>query len=253
MTSRDPASDPVAGHAAASGQPTPHTVEIWLYSLIEDDAAVDGMREILSAQERARAERLAHPDHKRRYIVAHARMRQILGLRVGRRPEDLAFCVSPDGKPYLAPETPKAVHFNLSHCADNAALAICETAEVGVDIEAIRPVRDGFARRFFTAQEAEEIDALPDDEQRPALFRCWTRKEAFLKATGEGIKRGLASFQVSLAPGEPACVIAIGGDAQAAKDWVLYDFCPAAGLAGAAALIAPDGVQFTIRELHTID
>ncbi len=253
MTSRGSAGYPIADQAAAPGQAPPHAVEIWLYSLIDEEPAVDAMRTILSEHERDRVDRLAHQDHKRRYIIAHARMRQILARKIGRRPEDIAFCVSPDGKPFLAPETPKPVHFNLSHCADNAALAICETAEVGIDIEAIRSVRDGFARRFFTTQEADEIDALPEGEQLPALFRCWTRKEAFLKATGEGIRRGLASFQVSLAADEPPRVIAIGDGEKAARDWLLYDFSPADGLAGAAALIAPHGAEFTIRELHTID
>lgn len=229
-------------------KPIKHQVEIWTFSLVADEPAVEAFSALLSNEEKARADRFSHLEHKDRYIIAHGRTRQILAQRIGLPPHELAFCASPTGKPFLAPENPKTVHFNLSHCADQAALAVCETAEVGVDIEMVRTVRDGFARRFFTAEEAGEIEAQPEGERLSALFRCWTRKEAFLKATGEGIARGLASFRVSLAPDDPPRVIDIGEDSEAAKDWALFDFSPAVGVAGAAALLAPYGAEFILRE-----
>jgi 4'-phosphopantetheinyl transferase len=230
------------------------SVNVWLYSLVADATAVEASKALLSADELARAGKFTQESLQHRFILARAGMRRILGNATDIPPQDLIFRLTPTGKPHLAPETPRHVHFNLSHTSDIAALAICEDASVGVDIEAVRPLRKAIARRYFTAQEADELDALPEDERLAAFFRCWTRKEAFLKATGEGIARGLESFQVSLSASEPARLISIGGDQEAAKDWVLFDFSPddrnsaVAGIAGAVAVLAPHGAELEIRE-----
>ncbi|MEQ8822963.1 MAG: 4'-phosphopantetheinyl transferase superfamily protein [Filomicrobium sp.] len=223
-------------------------VEIWLYSLAAKQTEISSLAKVLSEDERARAKKFAHADHGKRFIVGRARMRQILSGAIDLPPEHLQFSVTSTGKPFLSNETPQHPHFNLSHTADTAALAICNTAEVGVDIEAIRPLRDGFARRFFTKQEADEIDSLPEEQRLDALVRCWTRKEAYLKATGAGIAHGLASFQVSVKPDEPAKVLAIDGGRHTADAWDLHDFSPAPEIAGAAAVRAPDGAEFRVIE-----
>jgi 4'-phosphopantetheinyl transferase len=122
------------------------------------------------------------------------------------------------------------VQFNLSHSADVALIGFAEDCEIGVDVEKIRPITDALdiAGRFFSAEERAELMSLPESEQQRAFFRCWTRKEAYLKATGDGLGTDLASFRVSVLPFEPARVIHINGSSDAGTRWSLHsvDFYP---------------------------
>ncbi len=227
-----------------------HVVEVWVFGIDEPYWVTKKLRETLSNDEQARAARFIDPLHQRRFISGRGRLRQILASYSGCQPSELDFEVTPAGKPLLC-ATHKGPHFNLSHSGSRAALGICRTAALGLDIEAIREVRDGVARRFFAAAEVAELEALAIQQQQRAFFRCWTRKEAFLKATGEGISRGLDSFEVSLGPTEPARIKSIDGDEEAARAWSVLEFDPGTGMLGAIALRAKQAC-LKLRDLQEL-
>lgn len=212
-----------------------HNVEIWRYSLDVDVSELRQLRKLLCAEEAERAARFIAPEHGDRFIVARGRMRQILGRLSRCEAAALDFDVTANGKPFLraVPGDCEPVRFNITHSGGVAALAVCRSGEVGIDIERVRTVCDGLAQRYFASEEVAAIEALPETERLHAFFRCWTRKEAFVKATGEGIKRGLDSFVVSLQAGGAARMVSIDGDAEAAKAYWLGDFDAGPGFVAA--------------------
>src|SRR5262249_30459782 len=143
------------------------------------------------------------------------------------------------GKPSLTAKFADAgIHFNLAHSDDLALFAFTRAGEVGVDVEWIRPLKDmeELVARFFSARESELFRELAASERPAAFFNLWTRKEAMLKATGEGIAGSLSAIEVTLLPGEPARVMRIAGDAQAAAQWSLSELSPVEGFVGAVAV-----------------
>ncbi len=212
-----------------------HNVEIWRYSLDVVDKELQQLRTLLSDEEAERADRFVRICHRNRFIAARGSLRQVLGWQMGYDPAALAFDISPSGKPSLRAQNDvgEHVHFNVTHTGGDAAIALCRSAEVGIDIERVRSVRDGLAQRYFSIEEVAALEALSEPEQLEAFFRCWTRKEAFVKATGEGIKRGLDSFVVSVQPGTAARIISIDGNVEAAKAYSLVEFDAGTELCGA--------------------
>ncbi|MBZ5607013.1 MAG: 4'-phosphopantetheinyl transferase superfamily protein [Acidobacteriia bacterium] len=129
----------------------------------------------------------------------------------------------PKGKPALV--TPAGVSFNTSHSGGLAVFAFTPGCELGVDLERIRPLPDlqDVAQRFFCSEETSDLLALPAGQQERAFFLCWTRKEAYIKATGDGLSVPLDAFRVELRPGEAARFIHVAHDVKAAKAWTLHD------------------------------
>lgn len=210
--------------------------ELVVHSL---DVAARPLVGLLSADERARAARFAFDRERRRYIVARARLRQLLGERLGAAPESLQFVYKAHGKPALARCTgQRDLRFNLSHCGEFAAYAFAEGREVGVDIEEVRelPDADDIAMRFFSRRERSAYLRLPRRERPQGFFNCWTRKEAFIKALGEGLSHPLDTFDVSLAPGKSARLLRVHGVPASRCGWTLYSFDGAPGLVGAVAV-----------------
>jgi 4'-phosphopantetheinyl transferase len=203
------------------------------------DAGCDALRAfqpLLAGDERQRAERFAFERDRRRFIVARARLRQLLGERLGVEPESVELTCGPYGKPSLAPRPGEPdLRFNLSHCGDVAAYAFTAGREVGIDIEAVRalPDADALAERFFSRRENEAYRALDERERPLGFFNCWTRKEAFVKAIGDGLHHRLDSFDVSLAPAQPARILHVGATEGRDCGWALRSFSPAPGLVGA--------------------
>lgn len=156
---------------------------------------------ILSVDEIERADRFKFPDVRRAFIQARLFLRRMLGAILELPPADLQFAFEGNGKPKLVDE---AVAFNLSHSGGEALLAVSAALPVGVDLEQIRAERDliGLAQRFFAVKEIEELLRLEPSAQVRGFYSCWTRKEAFIKAIGEGLSHPLDSFAVNLAPGE---------------------------------------------------
>jgi 4'-phosphopantetheinyl transferase len=212
-------------------------IHVWCANLNAPPDQRKLLLELLAEDERARAGSYHFEIHRNRYAVARGLLRVILGHYLELSPAQLQFSYSERGKPRLA-EASSCLHFNLAHSADVALYAITHEQELGVDVEAIRPMQEveGIARRFFCEREAARLLALPKQQQDHGFFNCWTRKEAYLKATGDGITAALDQFEVTLQPDEPVEFASICSSPAEAALWALYDLRPAPGYVGALAI-----------------
>lgn len=154
--------------------------------------------ELLDSAERERAARFVYERDRRRFVTAHAWMRTALAKFLGCPAQSLCFDADAGGKPRLV-GIPIDLRFNLSHAGERALLAIAIGQEVGIDIELVRSIETlELARRFFSRGEVSALRALSRAERVDAFFRCWTRKEAFIKAVGAGLSFPLDGFEVDL-------------------------------------------------------
>lgn len=190
---------------------------------------------LLADDEGARAGRFAFENLRDSYTLARGSLRILLGRALGAAPESIRFRYGEKGKPTLA--EPGRLRFNSSHSGGLALVALTLDCEIGVDIEQIRPLHDlqAVAARYFCAEEAAELMSLAEHQREAAFFRCWTRKEAYVKAIGDGLSAPLDGFAVSLQPGAGARMIHLGGDIRAAAAWSLRDLPVASGYAAALA------------------
>lgn len=201
------------------------------------------LRHTLTADECQRAERYIFEKDRTHFVVARGLLRVLLGRYLRQDPQHLRFTYGPHGKPALATDTGGvALRFNVSHSHGLALYAITCGREVGVDVERIRPAvaQEKIAERFFSPREVTVLRALPTLLQAPAFFACWTRKEAYIKAKGDGLSLPLDQFDVSLAPGEPAALLHTTRDPQEAACWALQDLAPAPGYRAAVAVAGHD-------------
>jgi len=153
------------------------------------------------------------------------------------------------GKPALARRVAASnLRFSVSHCDDVAVYAFAFGREVGIDVEAVRviPDADDIAARMFSRRESEAYRALDPSDKPLAFFSCWTRKEAFIKALGDGLSHPLDRFDVSFEPGEPARILRVDSTPGDRCGWTLYSFVPGPGLIGA--IVAQKAIPGTIRE-----
>lgn len=211
-------------------------VDVYTLPLEADPAQLDRWYEILSREERDRARRFRFAEHRRQSIICRGSLREILGSYLDREPSRILFSYNRYGKPYVAGSD---IFFNLSHSGAWATLAVSAGVEIGIDIERVDPrfAREQVPERFFSPREVARLRALPASQQTAAFFRCWTRKEAYVKARGTGLSLALDSFDVTLMPGEPAAFL------RGAGDWSIQDL-PAP--AGYAAAIVAQGSEFTV-------
>jgi 4'-phosphopantetheinyl transferase len=155
---------------------------------------------LLSEAERHRARRFKLDRDRRRFIVARARLREILAAKLGVHASEIELSNTEKGKPRLAGRfAASTLRFNVSHCEDIAVFAFCDGAEVGVDIESVRPMKDvdKLAARAFAPHEIESLRALEGERRIHGFFACWTRKEAFIKAVGDGFSYTFGSLDTS--------------------------------------------------------
>jgi 4'-phosphopantetheinyl transferase len=205
--------------------------------------ATDELAQCLSDAERSRAGRFVFERDRRRFIVGRARLRHLLASRLETRAERVELDYGPRGKPRLAGRFAGSdLRFNLSHCGDVALYAFSRGREIGVDVEEVYELRDAdaVAAGFFSPRENAAYLALDPREQPLAFFRCWTRKEAFIKALGDGLHFPLDAFDVSLAPGEPARILRVGEVAGGACGWTLHDIDLGLESCFAAAVVVRD-------------
>lgn len=190
------------------------TLTCWRVRLDVPPDAAARLAATLTDDERSRSARLRSERDRQRFVIAHGALREILGRYLDAPPGGIRFTYNAFGKPDLATDAGSRLRFNLAHSGDLALVAVAPDAAVGVDVERVRalPNHAEIARCFFTAEEAERLQRLPGDLQTNAFFECWTRKEAYAKARGEGI----ASNQVPPADG-----------------WSCSSFEPAPGYVGA--------------------
>jgi 4'-phosphopantetheinyl transferase len=203
----------------------------------------------LSNDELQRAQRFHFETDRLRFVSARSALRNILASYLDLPPCEVAFSYTPNGKPELAAHPhDAALRFNLSHSGDFALLALTLNSRVGADIEFINPERatDAIADRFFSSTEAAALRALPSIERTTAFFQCWTRKEAYIKALGQGLALPLNSFEVAFGPGVPPALLRIGDSSEEASRWTLYDIVAPPGY---AATVAVEGVRRALVSL----
>lgn len=218
-------------------------VHIWRLSFRQPLERVRQLAETLSRDEVLKAERFHFRRHWRRFIVRRVALRTILGHYLGIKPGEVQFRYSPDGKPYLTGGFESGgLRFNTAHSYELGLQAFTCEREIGIDLEYIRPVQDAteIATRFFSTYEKVVFRMLPGNQQLQAFHNCWTRKEAYLKATGDGLTRPLDQFGVSLAPGDPAKLLFVEGDPREPMRWSLQALAPAFGYVGAIAVQGHD-------------
>lgn len=214
-------------------------IHIWRVSLDLTASQVETLQHTLTEDEFGRAERYYFPRDRRHFIAARGALRTILSRYLNAQPGELRFCYSPYGKPTLGRASGDAViHFNLSHSDGLALYAVARGREVGIDVERVRPIPDAeaIAERFFSVRENSVFRAVPENKKPEAFFTCWTRKEAFIKARGEGLSFPLDQFDVSVIPGEPARLLNIRNHPQECNRWSLHALAPGPGFVGALAV-----------------
>jgi len=235
------ASPPVAAWRTAPERPPlgSDEVHVWRASLDQPPSQVESLFQILSADERARAACFYFQRDREHFIVARAALRMILGRYLDAEPRLLRFRVSHYGKPSLADEYGDgAIRFNLSHSGRLALYAIARNRELGIDLELVREdlADEEVARRFFSTLEVAVLRSIPEPIWARAFFNCWTRKEAYIKALGEGLSHPLHEFDVSLVPGDPAALVSTRRDPREASCWSLRALDPGADYAAALAV-----------------
>lgn len=176
-------------------------VHVWRVSLSAADTRVPTLESVLSLDERARAARVSQGENRRRFVISRAVLRCLLSQYAEIAPEQLRFDYGPHGKPGLASTgTAQGLDFNMSHSGDMIVYALARGRSIGIDVEYEQP-RSNFMRiaeRFFSIEECEALHAFPERDRPSAFYRCWTRKEAYVKARGDGIAAGLDTFSVSM-------------------------------------------------------
>lgn len=203
-----------------------------------DEATVQRCFALLSPDEAVRARRFLLPTHQRRYAVARASLRALLGAELGLAPEAVRFRYGEHGKPALAPgPAGPDLGFNVSHSGELALIGLIRGAQIGVDIEAERDLtdQDALVRRYFSAAEIEDYFGLEPARRRAAFFNGWTRKEALVKALGQGLAFPLRAFDVTLAPGEAAALLRVQQIPGEHSGWCLAALEVAPGIAAAVA------------------
>jgi 4'-phosphopantetheinyl transferase len=229
--------EPVRHPALAEGE-----VHVWRARLDTDADRRAMLATLLSADERERAGRFVFDRDRDRYVVGRGSLRMLLGRYLETPPAQLRFTYGPRGKPALAAGAPALPHFNLAHSGDLAVYALALERDVGVDVEAVRPdfATDAIARRFFSPHEVAALRALSAAQRVTAFFSCWTRKEAYIKAQGDGLSLPLDSFDVTLGPDVPAALVSTRPDTAEASRWSLAALTPGDGYAGAVVTAGSD-------------
>jgi 4'-phosphopantetheinyl transferase len=214
----------------AFSEPPAHEIHCWTVQLCAADDVLDVFKSLLSPDEADRERRFRFARHQRAFSVSRGALRILLSQYLSTPAADVRFTYGERGKPRLVDATPD-LQFNCSHSDEIAVFSIARGCELGIDVEKIRSPQDieAIAHRYFCPEEASDLLSVPAAERARAFFRCWTRKEAFIKAVGGGFAIPLDSFRVSLKIGDPVEVVHIGGDSAAANAWKLHEIVPAEG------------------------
>ena len=223
---------------------------MWRASLDQPADVVSGLSVALCSAERDRAARFRFERDRARYIVGRALLRRLLGGYLGMAPDEVEFRYGAFEKPFLVCDGP---WFNVSHSGPVALYAFSSAAEIGVDVEEVQRdfSRERIAERFFSPAEVTALRSLPVSDQPCAFLRCWTRKEAFVKARGDGLSLALDSFDVSLDPDAPAALLRTAWSEQEPVEWGLEDLSDLA--AGYIAAVAQRAPGWHVRQLHVIE
>ena len=225
-------------------------VHVWRASLGQSGQRIDGLRQSLSPDEIARAQRLRVAERREAFVVARGMLRDVLGRYLEIPPAEVAFVYNSHGKPALAEAAGREpIEFNLSHSGDVVLCALAVGRRVGVDVERHRPVAelDGIVRRYFSPGEQALLQSLPQEQTLPAFFTCWTFKEAYLKARGLGIAYPLEQLEVSMTPGAAVTLCDHHAGVAETGRWSFRELSIGAGYAGALAVEGP-ACRLTCRQ-----
>lgn len=217
-------------------------IQLWCTSLDLPPARVAALATLLEPEEQRRAKRFVFDHSRRRFIVARARLRQLVGAYTGEDPAKIHFDYGDKGKPSFGKGGPA---FNISHSEELLLAGFC-SQPLGVDVEFLREVSDAEAisQRFFSSGETLTLLRLDRSERPRAFLQGWTRKEAYIKAIGRGLSFPLNRFEVVMHPQKPAEIISIDGDTEEAARWTLLHLEPAPNYLGALAVA---GLDWRIR------
>ena len=221
----------------------PAQAHVWAIPLDPGPEELDLLMAGLSSEERARAERYRVDEVRTRFITGRGTMRAILARYLEATPGRLEFTYGTLGKPALSgPWAGSGLHFNLAHSRGLALLAVTWSGPVGVDVEMIRSTTDAehLVARFFSSGESALFQTTPPERRLEAFFNLWTRKESWLKATGQGIGALLSQVEVSFLPGDPARLVRLPPETPAGAAWRLHSLAPATGFVGALAMPLPE-------------
>ena len=204
-------------------------IHLWRANLDLPSELLTKLARCLSEDERARASRFYFPQHRDRYIAARGILRHILANYLQISSDNLIFAYSDRGKPYLATSlNPYSLQFNVSHSQDLALYGFNYQNIIGVDLEYIKDniKYQQLAKRFFTTQESQLINSYPINEQKTIFFQLWTAKEAYLKATGDGLAGSLDIIEFTIDNSDKLNLVNIKQVAQRATDWLIENFIP---------------------------
>jgi 4'-phosphopantetheinyl transferase len=213
-------------------------LHVWFVDLTPAASPFEEGERLLSAEERSRADRFVFPRDRRRYVTAHVALREVLGRYLGRSGGDIRFTAGPQGKPSVESVSDKWLRFNLAHSHEGALIACARGIEVGIDIEWIRENVDAdmIVASSFSADERAEWATTNPEERESAFFAGWVRKEAYVKALGEGLSHLTSAYTVRLAPaGQPALLNDVLRPATESLWWLHNVEVPAGYVAAAAA------------------
>ena len=221
-------------------------VHVWRVITSAWRPRVAALRDRLSMDEKARADRFHFAKDRDQYVVAHGALRTLLAHYTGLHPASLRFQLGPSGKPSLviaSAEQPPL--FNLAHSADVTLIAVTRSAEVGIDVEAWTDDLDplDLAAHFFSPGECSELESLAAVDRRRGFFACWARKEAYIKATGVGVSRGLDYFDVTVAPDSAGRIRADRSVTSPARHWSMLDLDVAARYSATVVVEGPHQIR----------
>lgn len=220
-------------------------VHSWCASLDCERPVLSRLELTLSPEEKLRADRFVFQSDRNRFLAGRGILRDLLGKYSKLSPTDLQFSHGAQEKPRLNQEHHASpLRFNLSHSHGIVVYAVAFEREVGVDVERILPefAVEEIAARFFSARELAELRSLSPEARAEGFFLCWTRKEAYVKARGVGLRIPLDSFDVSLTPGQPETL-----HSPDSSLWTLLSFKPVPGYVGA---IVGEGRGWRLRHFE---
>ncbi len=226
-------------------------VHVWCASLERPARIVERMRLLLAPDELQRADRFRFERDRARYIVGRALLRGLLARYLQRAPEELEFEYGSFAKPALS----SGPWFNLSHSGSVALYVFSTAGEVGIDVELDNgdPARERIAERFFSPAEVRVLRSLPAVAQPRAFLACWTRKEAFVKARGDGLNLALDSFDVSLAPNVPAALLRTAWSSEEPRHWIVEDLSDRRARYVAALALRGEGMRVIRRRIEDLN
>lgn len=224
-----------AGFGEVSPSMNHNEVHLWSIGLNDPAPDIPDLQGLLSPDERERAARFRFEKHRNQFIVTRVTLRRLLAFYLAVSPREISFCYSDHGKPSLAERAQHEVDFNVSHTEGMAIFGFTPGRRIGVDIENLRTDFrvEEIAERFFSLAERTALREISVERRHETFFRIWTRKEAYIKALGEGLSHPLHQFDVSL--DDIARLIATRPDASEARRWQLENLTVAPGFVAAAA------------------